>query len=121
VTVGKKKAARAVALRQLALKAIRERGAWEKADPTNVMMLRHGEIMIGHRTPFQRQPEPNQKTRYYLALLGGPAPLPFGLDVWHRQKKVLGIEWDMDGRVAVMSFTPGDWEAELEHLVARST
>jgi hypothetical protein len=121
VTLGKKMTSRAVTLRELALKAMRERGTWEKADPINLMMLRHGEITIGHRTPFQRQPEPNQKTKYYLALLGGPEPLPFGLDVWHGRKKVLGIEWDMDGRVVVMSFTPGDWEAELEHLVARST
>jgi hypothetical protein len=121
VTVGKKKAARALALRDLALKAVRERGAWEKARPTNLMTLRDGEITIAHRTPFQRQPEPSQKTKYYLALLGGPEPLPFGLDVWRRRKKVFSIEWDEDGRVAVASFTPGDWEAELEHLVAPST
>jgi hypothetical protein len=121
MTVGDKRLARATALRDLALQAIRARGAWEKAGPTNLMMLRDGEIMVSYRTPFQRLPQLSQKTRYYLALLGGPKPLPFGLDLWHRRKKALGIEWDEDGPVALVSFSPGDWEAELEQLVAPST
>ena len=116
MTVGSK-VARTLALRDLALKAVRERGAWEKAGITYLMMLRDGEITISHRTPFQRSPELSDKTKYYLALLGGPETLPFGLDVWHKRRKVLNIEWDENGRIAVVSFTPGDWELELERLV----
>jgi hypothetical protein len=84
------------------------------------MMLRNGEITVSPRTPFQRSPE--LKTKYYLALLGGPETLPFGLDVWHRQRKLLEIEWGENGRIAVVSFTSGDWELERSWLeVGRRT
>jgi hypothetical protein len=107
---------RALVLRDLALKSVRECGAWERAGSTPLMMLRGGEIMSGYRTPFQRPPELSQKTRYYLALLGGPTPLPSGLDIWHREKKVLSIEWEEGGRIALLSFTQGAREAELAPL-----
>jgi hypothetical protein len=117
MTIDDTRLARAMVLRDLALQAIRKRGAWGKAGPMTLLMFRDGEIMASYRTPFQRLPQLSHKTRYYLALLGGPEPLPYGIDLWHRRKKVLGIEWDEEGLVALVSFVPGDWEAQLEQLI----
>jgi hypothetical protein len=37
--------------------------------------------------------------------------LPWCLEVWHGHT-VLSLQWDDDGRVEVVSFTRGPWEAE---------
>ena len=37
--------------------------------------------------------------------------LPWALDVWH-VRKVLSLQWDGDGRVEVVSFIRGPWEAK---------
>ncbi len=42
-------------------------------------------------------------------------PLPHGLDVW-APNKVLNIEWDDKGTVALASLRGGSWEAELIKL-----
>ena len=41
-----------------------------------------------------------------------PQNLPYGLDLWTPQR-VFNIEWDVRGNVALVSFRPGEWEAEL--------
>jgi hypothetical protein len=41
-----------------------------------------------------------------------PKNLPYGLDVW-APKKVLNIEWDNSGNVALFSMRRGAWETEL--------
>ena len=44
-----------------------------------------------------------------------PIMLPYGLDVWRRQR-VLSLAWDPDGRIEVVGFRPGVWEAETLSL-----
>jgi len=47
-----------------------------------------------------------------VADLRPPQNLPYGLDIW-APLKVLNIEWGVRGNVALVSFRPGEWEAEL--------
>jgi hypothetical protein len=52
--------------------------------------------------------------KFRAAVLGlsAPASLPYGLDLWS-PKKVLCIEWNDQGTVALVSLRRGEWEAEL--------
>jgi hypothetical protein len=69
-------------------------------------------IEISYRTPFQ--PDDQSKQKYLAALYGIPLRknLPYGLDIW-APKKVLNIEWNDRGKIELVSFRPGEWEAEL--------
>jgi hypothetical protein len=74
-----------------------------------------GRLHISYRnTPFQNAPWADGLLRYRAAQLGLTVPqsLPYGLDVW-APKKVLNIEWDDKGNVALVSLRPGAWETEL--------
>jgi hypothetical protein len=105
---------RALRLRDIALAIVRRQGTWKRAGKVNLLMASHGTISIGYRTPFQRLPDANNQLKYMAAQLGRRAPqnLPYGLDIW-APKKVLNVEWDDQGNVVLVSFRPGEWEAEL--------
>jgi hypothetical protein len=108
---------RAIELRDIALRVVRQRGTWEPVGPSMRMLsFRDGDLGISLRTPFQRLSEPPASVRYVAALSGQDASnLPCGLDVWC-PKKVLNIEWADDGRVLVVSLKRGDWEQRLSAL-----
>ena len=42
----------------------------------------------------------------------GPAPPPFGFDVWRGEGMVLSVGWDPAGPVEVVALRPGAWEDE---------
>ena len=116
--VGATHQARAVELRDLALTVIRERGEWRDLGGARMLGFTTAGLTLLHRTPFQtfpnRPPMPD-KAKYMTALeRKAPPDLPYGLDVWSGGK-VLNVEWD-DERAYVISYTPGQWEAELEKL-----
>jgi hypothetical protein len=112
------KLAHALLLRDAALTAIRKMGVWEttRVGRREIKCLSaHGSnLHILYRTPFQQLPQVGDALKYRAALLGLTAPknLPYGLDIW-APKKVLNIEWDDQGNVVLISFSPGAWELEL--------
>lgn len=78
-----------------------------------------GNLIISHRTPFQRMIRAGGS---YEAALAGQSPLNlrYGLDIWDRAVgKVLNVEWDDDGKVELVSFRRGDWEAQILSIPAR--
>jgi hypothetical protein len=78
------------------------------------LSARIGGLHISYRTPFQRMPQADDALKYRAVQHGLTVPqnLPYGLDVW-APKKVLNIEWDDKGNVALVSLRPGAWESEL--------
>jgi hypothetical protein len=50
---------------------------------------------------------------HYTAFQGFHSSRPSGLSIWSGGKKVLNIEWDVDGKIEVVSFKRGDWERKL--------
>ena len=42
----------------------------------------------------------------------GPAPPPFGFDVWRGEGMVLSLGWDPAGPVRVVALRPGAWKEE---------
>jgi hypothetical protein len=57
----------------------------------------------GEAASQRAEPVPHQRS--------SPALLPYGLDVWRRQK-VLSLAWDPDGLVEIVAFRRGAWEVE---------
>ena len=70
---------------------------------------------ILHRTPFtQPMPEGPQPPTYLHALLKqAAADLPYTMEVWYPNEKILNVQWDTDDRIRLISFRPGAWEAKL--------
>ena len=109
------KIARAIALRDAALIAVKRAGTWEAGSSQIKLLTAHvGTLLISYRTPFQRLPEAPEQMKYFAAQHGKPSPesWPYGLDVW-APKKVMCIEWDDQGNVLLLSLRHGEWEAEL--------
>jgi hypothetical protein len=102
------KKARAIKLRDKALKVVRAEGKLSplltgKTVLFKTLTFQSGYIEIHYRSPF------------------GPIHdafvMPYGLDVYC-PKKVLVVEWDDAGEVHVVGFRPGEWEGKLAALAA---
>lgn len=79
-----------------------------------------GRFGISYRTPFTPMPAPPPDTFEGAALLqqrGGKTNLGYGMDVHAPGGKLMNIEWEPDGRVELVGFRGGDWEAELLALL----
>ena len=63
------------------------------------------------RVPFRPPGVPGKTATQRPEVMLNPVMLPYGLDVWRRQR-VLSLAWDPDGRIEVVGFRPGAWETE---------
>ncbi|WP_210160420.1 hypothetical protein, partial [Brucella sp. BO2] len=95
------------------LAILQQYGQWASAGPINIMVADIENFKIAHRTPFQKLPSYSDDTRYELSRLGKKGNLPFGLDIWHKGKKVMLLEWSSDDYVELPTFKRGEWEQEL--------
>jgi hypothetical protein len=100
--------------RATALRLVEEKGRWERARGRSWFAARHDLLEISYSTPFQRFHLEDEKTRIMRLLVGGKPNLPYGLNVWHLNKKVMNVEWDDEGNLEVICYKPGDWEAALQ-------
>lgn len=104
----------ALALRDHLVPLIRDRGIIERQrDAVRVVTLHGGEWRLEHWTPFS-EIEPGEASspgyRHALARQHTLPDLPYGLDVWHSDVRVLSVLWDDGGSFQVAVFTRGDWE-----------
>jgi hypothetical protein len=67
------------------------------------------------RVPFRPPGVPGTTATQRPDAIPNPVMLPYGLDVWRRQR-VLSLAWDPDGRIEVVGFLPGVWEVETLSL-----
>lgn len=113
------KRARALTLRDAALKVVRRIGVWQEIrvgqSSAQILFARLGGIQVAYRSPFQRIFQLDEQVKYRAAQLGMALPLPYGLDVW-APNKVLNMEWDDRGSVALTTLRAGSWETELISL-----
>jgi hypothetical protein len=109
---------RALELRDIAIKVLKLRGARGPTDRKTTLQLQTDDLHMLLRTPFQRFPDaPKTEHMNDLAALNGVMrthPLPYGLDIWSAQEKVLSLSWD--GNCKLTNFQPGSWEAKLKEL-----
>ena len=114
---GTARTARALAIRDHLLPLIRAQGAMEEIGGSGVRMTmwKAGRFAFALRSPFTAWGIKAPPPRSYSAAQAkqrANSVLPWSLDVWHG-RKVLSLQWDDAGRVEVISFTRGPWEAEV--------
>ncbi len=107
--------ARALAIRDHLLPLIRAQGAMKEIGGSGLRSVTWevGGFGFTLRSPFTPWPGTSPPGSYAAALAkqrAGPV-LPWGLDVWH-DRAVLSLRWDDAGRVEVIRFNRGPWEAE---------
>lgn len=107
------KLARVLEIRANVLRVLRDIGEWSGEGHNRALGAKIGTISVSYRTPFQALPKVPEQLQYMRALLGGKDNLPYGLDVWTPEKKVLNLEWDDAGAIEIVSFKPGEWEGAL--------
>jgi hypothetical protein len=106
----------ALAIRDHLLPLLRKRGSLEvQRDAVRVIVLRTGEWVFEHWTPFNDL-SPGEASspgyRHALQRQHTEPDLPYGLDVWRGGTKVLSVLWADSGAFEVAAFARGGWEAE---------
>jgi len=106
----------ALVIRDHLLPLVRERGCLEvQRDQVRLIALRTGEWVFEHWTPFNDL-SPGEASspgyRHALQQQHTAADLPYGLDVWRSDVKVLRVLWADNGIFEVIDFVRGGWEAE---------
>jgi hypothetical protein len=108
---------RALEVRDHALQIINKQGnpPLVKLTDTNV-----GTISINYRGPSQKLPVVSAQLVAAAAFHGitDSNNLPYGLDIWTAQGKVMNLEWNESNETQLVSFKSGEWEAELERISA---
>jgi hypothetical protein len=109
-------AARAIAIREHLLPLIRVHGTMQEISGAagRLAVWKAGTLTCTVRSPFTPWPAEEPPTASYEQAISrqrAKPVLPWALDVW-RGRKVLSLQWDDDGRVEVVSFIRGPWEAE---------
>ena len=123
-TRGPSRLGMALRIRDAAIEIVEHEGRFENTGMVPVRGWRGNELSISYRTPFQKIPGPSIDTIKKAAILGHSLKvnLPYGLDIWAAQGKVLNIEWDHQNHVELVSFKRGEWENEvLQYLTYKAT
>ena len=108
----------ALETRDAALTLLRARGEWMARGDIPFLMLMKPGLTLALRTPFQRMHKETERAKYMRALEGGRVGLPYGLEVW-APKRVLDVEWDDVGAVALIGYDPGEWERVIKAAAAQ--
>jgi hypothetical protein len=106
----------ALAMRDHLVPLVRAHGTIEvQRDAVRVVTWRPGELRLEHWTPFNDlQPGEASSPGYRQALQRQHAEpdLPYGLNVWFSETRVLSVLWADDGRFQVADFSRGSWEED---------
>jgi hypothetical protein len=106
----------ALAMRDHLVPLIRAHGTLEvQRDAVRVVTWRPGDWRFEHWTPFSDlQPGEASSPGYRQALKRQHTEpdLPYGLDVWFCETRVLSVLWADDGRFQVAGFSRGSWEKD---------
>jgi hypothetical protein len=111
---------RALAIRDHLIPLVRARGLVEvQRGALRLITLRTGPWTVTHWTPFNDlAPDEASSPGYRHALerqqVG--SVLPYGIEVWYDEIKVLCMMWADDGTSEVISFVCGPWEDEALRL-----
>ena len=105
-------------IRDIAVRKIQAEGSFIDLKGIGpVFNWQRDDLLMMYRTPFQKLPSAKRGIlrKYMEAGIMPKAKLPYGLDIWDMDGKVmvLNIEWDDKGRVELVSFRRGDWEQKI--------
>jgi len=104
----------ALALRDHLVAVVRREGKIEvQRAAVRLTTLRKGPWVVEHWTPFNELEAGEASSpgyRHALERQHGSPDLPYGLDVWFTDTKVLRVIWGDGGPFEVIAFTRGPWE-----------
>ena len=107
---------RALAIRDHLLLLVRDHGMLEcQRDAVRLISLRLDPWLLKHWTPFidiSLDQAASQGYRHALARQRTRPELPYGLEGWSDDAKILSMLWAEDGAFDVDSFVRGAWEGE---------
>ena len=109
----------AISIWDAALEKVNKEGQFEDTNVGPLLVWKGDEFEISHHTPFQKFPPLDEVVlrECYAAGVGPAINLPYGLDIWSTQGKVLNIEWDHNNHVELVSFKRGEWEEKMLHHI----
>ena len=106
----------ALAIRDYLLPLVHDRGTLEcQRDAVRLISLQLGPWLLKHWTPFNELSSEQASSpgyRHALAQQRTRPELPYGLEAWRDDVKVLSVLWADDGSFEVDSFVRGSWEDE---------
>jgi hypothetical protein len=106
----------ALAIRDHLVPLARARGTLEvQRDAVRLIVLREGALTIQHWTPFNELSSGEAASpgyRHALAQQHSVPDLPYGLDVWTGEDRVMRVLWADDGTFELVEHVRGAWEAE---------
>jgi hypothetical protein len=105
-----------IALRDNAMVML-EQGAWHDDGNGHRLRIRETEdLRVAYAGPFQMGAEEMpENLQYFAAATGRSGHLPHELSVWRKapSEKVLDVTWDEAGKLELITYKPGEWEAQL--------
>jgi hypothetical protein len=105
-----------IALRDKAMVML-EQGAWHDDGKGHRLRIRETEdLRVAYAGPFQMGAEEMpENLQYFAAATGRSGHLPHELSVWSKAppEKVLDVTWDEAGKLELITYKPGEWEARL--------
>jgi hypothetical protein len=113
--------ARAVNLRDAAVRLLRHRGNWLEIEnyPGKVRSYDDDHLFILYRTPFTPPPISAEAEAAGIdAAAQRQAAREYGLDIWRESRKVISLIWNEGKAPAVVLHKAGPWEDELKALCA---
>jgi hypothetical protein len=106
----------ALAIRDHLVPLVRERGTLGvQRDTVRLIILRTGGLTIEHWTPFNDLAPGDAASpgyRHALTQQHRQPDLPYGLDVWQGDLRVMRLLWADGGEFQVVDFVRGPWEEE---------
>jgi hypothetical protein len=110
----------ALAIRDHLVPLVRKEGRIEvQRASVRLTTLRMGPWVIEHWTPFNDLEAGEASSpgyRHALERQHGVPDLPYGLDVWFSDAKVLSVIWGDHGPFEVIAFARGAWEEDALKL-----
>ena len=97
--------------------AMLEQGAWhDDGKGHRLRILETEDLRVAYAGPFQMgADEMPEEMRYFAAATGRSGHLPHELSVWRKtpSEKVLNVTWDDAGKLELITYEPGEWEASV--------
>jgi hypothetical protein len=116
MTTGSITEAAIIALRDSAMVML-EQGAWHDDGKGHRLRIREKrDLTVAYAGPLQMgADEMPEEMKYFAAATGRSGHLPHELSIWRKapSEKVFNVTWDDAGKLELIAYEPGEWEAQL--------